>query len=101
MLYKKEKNSPACFAARLMEQKNSTPERVAAILGELVEDEAVRSKMQAALVPWHSPRAAGEIAENILRVSLSSSFSLPPGNPMTKGGSSHPGAPAQQRFSAA
>ncbi|HTR42817.1 MAG TPA: undecaprenyldiphospho-muramoylpentapeptide beta-N-acetylglucosaminyltransferase [Pseudomonadales bacterium] len=88
-------------AARLMEQKNSTPEKVAAILNELVEDEAVRSKMQAALVPWHSPRAAVEIAENILRVSLSSSFSLPPERPMAKGGPSRPGAPAQQHFSAA
>jgi UDP-N-acetylglucosamine--N-acetylmuramyl-(pentapeptide) pyrophosphoryl-undecaprenol N-acetylglucosamine transferase len=88
-------------AARLMEQKNSTPEKIAAILGELVEDEAVRSKMQVALVPWHSPRAAGEIAENILRVSLSSSFSLPSDSPMAKGEKSRPGAPAQQHFSAA
>ncbi len=88
-------------AARLLEQKNSTPEKVAAILGELVEDEVARSKMQAALVPWHSSRAAGEIAENILRVSLSSSFSLPPGSPMAKGEKSCPGAPAQQHFSAA
>ena len=69
--------------------------------GLKIEDEAVRSKMQDALVPWHSPRAAGEIAENILRVSLSSSFSLPSDSPMPKGEKSRPGTPAQQHFSAA
>jgi UDP-N-acetylglucosamine--N-acetylmuramyl-(pentapeptide) pyrophosphoryl-undecaprenol N-acetylglucosamine transferase len=88
-------------AARLLEQKNSTPEKAAAILNELVEDEAARSKMRTALLPWHSPLAAVEIAENILRVSLSSSFSLPPDKPMVKGGQPRPGAPAQQHFSAA
>jgi UDP-N-acetylglucosamine--N-acetylmuramyl-(pentapeptide) pyrophosphoryl-undecaprenol N-acetylglucosamine transferase len=88
-------------AARLLEQKNSTPEKVAASLAELAEDEAVRSKIRTALVPWHSPKAAGEIAENILRISVSSSFSVPSERPMTKGGPSRPGASAQQHFSAA
>jgi UDP-N-acetylglucosamine--N-acetylmuramyl-(pentapeptide) pyrophosphoryl-undecaprenol N-acetylglucosamine transferase len=88
-------------AARLLEQKNSTPEKVAAILGELVEDEATRSKVRTALAPWHSPRAACEIAESILQVSLSSSFSSPSDRPMAKGETSRPGAPAQQHFSAA
>jgi UDP-N-acetylglucosamine--N-acetylmuramyl-(pentapeptide) pyrophosphoryl-undecaprenol N-acetylglucosamine transferase len=88
-------------AARLLEQKNSTPEKIAAILNELVEDEAARSKMRTALAPWHSPRAAIEIAENILRVSLSSSFSLPLESPMIRGEKSRSGAPAQQHFSAA
>jgi UDP-N-acetylglucosamine--N-acetylmuramyl-(pentapeptide) pyrophosphoryl-undecaprenol N-acetylglucosamine transferase len=54
-------------AARLLEQKNSTPEKVAAILNELVEDEAARSKMQSALTRWYEPAAAGQIAESILR----------------------------------
>jgi UDP-N-acetylglucosamine--N-acetylmuramyl-(pentapeptide) pyrophosphoryl-undecaprenol N-acetylglucosamine transferase len=53
-------------AARLLEQKNSTPEKVAAILSELVESESVRSNMQSALAQWHAPKAAEQIAENIL-----------------------------------
>jgi UDP-N-acetylglucosamine--N-acetylmuramyl-(pentapeptide) pyrophosphoryl-undecaprenol N-acetylglucosamine transferase len=54
-------------AAKLLEQKNSTPEKLAAILVELVENEATRSKMQSALAQWHAPKAAEQIAENILR----------------------------------
>jgi UDP-N-acetylglucosamine--N-acetylmuramyl-(pentapeptide) pyrophosphoryl-undecaprenol N-acetylglucosamine transferase len=53
-------------AAVLLEQKSSTPEKLAAILDELVENEAARSKMQSALVQWHAPRAAEQIAESIL-----------------------------------
>jgi UDP-N-acetylglucosamine--N-acetylmuramyl-(pentapeptide) pyrophosphoryl-undecaprenol N-acetylglucosamine transferase len=54
-------------AARLLEQKKSTPEKVSAILAELVEDNSVRSKMQSALMPWHAPKSAEQIADNILR----------------------------------
>jgi UDP-N-acetylglucosamine--N-acetylmuramyl-(pentapeptide) pyrophosphoryl-undecaprenol N-acetylglucosamine transferase len=54
-------------AARLLEQKKSTPEKTAVILIELVEGETVRSKMQAALAQWHAPEAAAEIAESILQ----------------------------------
>jgi len=54
-------------AAKLLEQKNSTPEKVAALLRELVEDSTLREKMQSALVQWHAPTAAGQIAENILQ----------------------------------
>jgi UDP-N-acetylglucosamine--N-acetylmuramyl-(pentapeptide) pyrophosphoryl-undecaprenol N-acetylglucosamine transferase len=53
-------------AARLLEQKNSTPERVAKLLYELIEDSAVRDKIQTALAQWHAPKAAELIAENIL-----------------------------------
>jgi UDP-N-acetylglucosamine--N-acetylmuramyl-(pentapeptide) pyrophosphoryl-undecaprenol N-acetylglucosamine transferase len=53
-------------AAMLLEQKNSTPEKVAAILTKLVEDETARSKMQSALAQWHAPRAAEQIAEIML-----------------------------------
>ncbi|HVU28233.1 MAG TPA: undecaprenyldiphospho-muramoylpentapeptide beta-N-acetylglucosaminyltransferase [Verrucomicrobiae bacterium] len=53
-------------AARLLEQKNSTPEKIAAILTELVESETTRSQMQSALTQWHAPKAAEQIAENIL-----------------------------------
>jgi len=53
-------------AAKLLQQKSATPEKVAAILSELVENETMHSKMQAALAQWHAPRAAEQIAENIL-----------------------------------
>ena len=53
-------------AARLLEQKNSTPEKVAAIVSELVWDETARTKMQSALAQWHAPKAAEQIAEIIL-----------------------------------
>ena len=53
-------------AAKLLEQENSTPEKVVAILTGLVEDETTRTKMQSALVQWHAPKAAEQIAENIL-----------------------------------
>jgi UDP-N-acetylglucosamine--N-acetylmuramyl-(pentapeptide) pyrophosphoryl-undecaprenol N-acetylglucosamine transferase len=54
-------------AARLLEQKNSTPEKTASILGELMTDEPARQKMRAALAPWHTPKAAEQIAELILK----------------------------------
>jgi UDP-N-acetylglucosamine--N-acetylmuramyl-(pentapeptide) pyrophosphoryl-undecaprenol N-acetylglucosamine transferase len=53
-------------AAKLLEQKNSAPEKVAAILTELVENDLARSKFQNALAQWHAPKAAEQIAENIL-----------------------------------
>jgi UDP-N-acetylglucosamine--N-acetylmuramyl-(pentapeptide) pyrophosphoryl-undecaprenol N-acetylglucosamine transferase len=64
-------------AARLLEQKSSTPEKVAAILVGLVEDESARSKMQSALGQWHMPKAAEQIAECILDA-ISNKFSLAP-----------------------
>jgi UDP-N-acetylglucosamine--N-acetylmuramyl-(pentapeptide) pyrophosphoryl-undecaprenol N-acetylglucosamine transferase len=53
-------------AAKLLEQKTSTPEKVAAILTEMIENEAARSKMQSALAQWHAPKAAEQIADGIL-----------------------------------
>jgi UDP-N-acetylglucosamine--N-acetylmuramyl-(pentapeptide) pyrophosphoryl-undecaprenol N-acetylglucosamine transferase len=53
-------------AAKLLEQKNSTPEKVAELLHELIENSAARKKIQAALAQWHAPEAAEQIAENIL-----------------------------------
>jgi UDP-N-acetylglucosamine--N-acetylmuramyl-(pentapeptide) pyrophosphoryl-undecaprenol N-acetylglucosamine transferase len=87
-------------AAKLLEQKHSTPEKVAAILGELVEDEASRSRMQSALASWHAPHAAEQIAGNILGASVFAGFpaGLAPG-----AGSRQPpsGASAPRQFSAA
>ena len=53
-------------AAKLLEQKNSSLEKIAATLAELVENETARSKMQAALAQWHAPKSADQIAETIL-----------------------------------
>jgi UDP-N-acetylglucosamine--N-acetylmuramyl-(pentapeptide) pyrophosphoryl-undecaprenol N-acetylglucosamine transferase len=84
-------------AAKLLEQKNSTPEKVAAILSELVENEISRSKMQAALAQWYAPRSAGEIAENILRACCAGMRE----EDKPKVGLRQPGASAQAHFSAA
>ncbi len=64
-------------AARLLEQKTATPEKVAGLLRELVEDAAARTKIQLALAQWHAPKAAEQIADIILSACWSSSFSLP------------------------
>jgi UDP-N-acetylglucosamine--N-acetylmuramyl-(pentapeptide) pyrophosphoryl-undecaprenol N-acetylglucosamine transferase len=53
-------------AAQLLEQKNATPEKVAALLRELVEDAAARANIQAALAQWHAPKAAEQIADIML-----------------------------------
>jgi UDP-N-acetylglucosamine--N-acetylmuramyl-(pentapeptide) pyrophosphoryl-undecaprenol N-acetylglucosamine transferase len=53
-------------AARLLEQKSSTPEKVATVLSELIENFEVRDKIQAALAQWQAPKAAEQIAEIIL-----------------------------------
>jgi UDP-N-acetylglucosamine--N-acetylmuramyl-(pentapeptide) pyrophosphoryl-undecaprenol N-acetylglucosamine transferase len=53
-------------AAKLLEQTNSAPEKVVGLLCELVENNATRAAMQSALVQWHAPKAAEQIAENIL-----------------------------------
>jgi len=53
-------------AARVLEQKNATPEKVAALLCELIEGPAARVKIQAALAQWHAPKAAEQIAEIML-----------------------------------
>jgi UDP-N-acetylglucosamine--N-acetylmuramyl-(pentapeptide) pyrophosphoryl-undecaprenol N-acetylglucosamine transferase len=52
-------------AANLLGQY-SAPEKVAAVLTELVENNDLRLKLQAALAQWHSPDAAKEIAGKIL-----------------------------------
>ena len=54
-------------ASRLLEQKDSTPEKVAAILVELAEDSSVRTKMITALELWQAPKSAEQVALNILR----------------------------------
>ena len=53
-------------AARLLEQKVATPEKVAALLRELVENPSARGKIQTVLVQWHAPKAAEQIADIML-----------------------------------
>ena len=53
-------------AARLLEEKNASPEALAHLLLALVESSAVREKMQSALGLWHTPTAAEQIAEAML-----------------------------------
>jgi hypothetical protein len=50
----------------LLEQKNSAPEKVAALLADLVESDAARATLQTALAQWDAPKAAEQIAEIIL-----------------------------------
>jgi UDP-N-acetylglucosamine--N-acetylmuramyl-(pentapeptide) pyrophosphoryl-undecaprenol N-acetylglucosamine transferase len=54
-------------AARILEQKGATPEQVAGMLAELMEKDSVRAPMCAALDRWHAPKAAADIAAQILR----------------------------------
>jgi UDP-N-acetylglucosamine--N-acetylmuramyl-(pentapeptide) pyrophosphoryl-undecaprenol N-acetylglucosamine transferase len=54
-------------AARLLEQKISSPQKVASAITELMESEPVRQQMQASMAQWHAPNAAGEMAEHILK----------------------------------
>jgi UDP-N-acetylglucosamine--N-acetylmuramyl-(pentapeptide) pyrophosphoryl-undecaprenol N-acetylglucosamine transferase len=54
-------------AALLLEQKDATPEKVAGLLVELVENATAREKIQTALERWHAPKAAEQIAEAILK----------------------------------
>jgi UDP-N-acetylglucosamine--N-acetylmuramyl-(pentapeptide) pyrophosphoryl-undecaprenol N-acetylglucosamine transferase len=55
----------ATGAARCLEQKDSTPEKVAAWLTELVEDAPSRAEVQKALEHWHAPQAAARIAAGV------------------------------------
>jgi UDP-N-acetylglucosamine--N-acetylmuramyl-(pentapeptide) pyrophosphoryl-undecaprenol N-acetylglucosamine transferase len=75
-------------AAKLLEQKKSSPEKVAALLTELVEIETTRATMQAALVQWHAPNAAEQIAEIILNTIKVGQASRLPGGCASAGSSS-------------
>ncbi|MSU59777.1 MAG: UDP-N-acetylglucosamine--N-acetylmuramyl-(pentapeptide) pyrophosphoryl-undecaprenol N-acetylglucosamine transferase, partial [Pedosphaera sp.] len=53
-------------AAFLLEQKTATPEKLVSLVAEIIENPVARDKMQAALAPWHAPKAAQQIAGIIL-----------------------------------
>ena len=54
-------------AARLLAQRGATPRELADLLLELAGNAEAARKMRLALAQWHSPRAAQDIAENMLR----------------------------------
>jgi UDP-N-acetylglucosamine--N-acetylmuramyl-(pentapeptide) pyrophosphoryl-undecaprenol N-acetylglucosamine transferase len=53
-------------AARLLEQKDATPEKLEHLISELVKNPVARKRMQTALAQWHAPKAAQQIADRIL-----------------------------------
>jgi UDP-N-acetylglucosamine--N-acetylmuramyl-(pentapeptide) pyrophosphoryl-undecaprenol N-acetylglucosamine transferase len=75
-------------AALMLEQRDATPEKVAGLLLELVENPAVRESIQTKLAQWHAPKAAGQIAEMILSACARSADSHVRANrtaPVTRG----------------
>ncbi|MDW8310425.1 MAG: UDP-N-acetylglucosamine--N-acetylmuramyl-(pentapeptide) pyrophosphoryl-undecaprenol N-acetylglucosamine transferase [Verrucomicrobiales bacterium] len=52
-------------AARVLEEKDATPERFAEQLWELVENPETAERMRTALERWHAPDAAARVAEEI------------------------------------
>lgn len=54
-------------AARMLNQRTISPAQFAALVSDLLANDAVRVQMQAALAQWHQPTAAADIAERILR----------------------------------
>ena len=92
-------------AARLLEQKDATPEQLARLVWELVENPAARERMQAALARWHAPQAAEQIAEQIISAVVRSADSrvrAGVGDCGTHGpGCSRSDAAKRQNFSAA
>jgi len=94
----------ATGAARLFEQKGATPEKMAVAVAELIENRDALAQMRTALAQWHTPRAAEQIAENILSVCRSSSFSLPAKTVPPRGTECQPALskqPKQEHFSIA
>jgi len=53
-------------AAKVLEEKEATPERLAGLLQELVQNPNLRLSMQSALARWDQPLAAEQIARHIL-----------------------------------
>lgn len=54
-------------AARMLQEESATPDILAFEILELIRNPLKRSAMRHALTAWHTPSAAGDIAERILR----------------------------------
>jgi UDP-N-acetylglucosamine--N-acetylmuramyl-(pentapeptide) pyrophosphoryl-undecaprenol N-acetylglucosamine transferase len=55
-------------AAWIMEQRDTTPEKLAGAITKLLREPATLGRMKDELVRWHSPNAAGQIADKIFTV---------------------------------
>lgn len=66
-------------AARMMSQSAATSALLAAEILELIGNPLTRAAMRAALADWHSPSAAGDIAERILHWKEPEKSNLAPG----------------------
>jgi len=86
----------ATRAARLLEQKGATAEKVAEAVAELVENREALFQMRTALAQWHSPKAAERIAENILSQVFRNANSL--SAPLTQDGHSRPDRPRSNQL---
>ena len=53
-------------AARLLEQKDASPERFVQSLLDLIQEGPARKRIQTALQAWHAPNAAEQITQSIL-----------------------------------
>jgi UDP-N-acetylglucosamine--N-acetylmuramyl-(pentapeptide) pyrophosphoryl-undecaprenol N-acetylglucosamine transferase len=53
-------------AARMLDQQSAQPEDLVAVFAALMSDQSERERMRAALVKWHTPQAAEEIAKAIV-----------------------------------
>ena len=53
-------------AARLLEQEKATPEALLRGVTDFMEDTVARERTRQALVQWHAPQAARQIAEAML-----------------------------------
>jgi UDP-N-acetylglucosamine--N-acetylmuramyl-(pentapeptide) pyrophosphoryl-undecaprenol N-acetylglucosamine transferase len=94
----------ATGAARLFEQKGATPEKVAAAVVELMENRDALFQMRAALARWHNPKAAEQIAENILSAVFLGADNLAArstSNPYPPAGRPRSHRPEQEHFSIA
>jgi UDP-N-acetylglucosamine--N-acetylmuramyl-(pentapeptide) pyrophosphoryl-undecaprenol N-acetylglucosamine transferase len=95
----------ATGAARLLEQKNATPESLTGLVSEMISNDASREKMKTALANWHAPKAAEQIAETILCAVLRSADSVVRANQAAgeAGGQGRPHSdtPERQNFSTA
>lgn len=54
-------------AARMINQRTTSPTQFAALVSDLLANAAARVQMQTALAQWHQPTAAADIADRILR----------------------------------
>ena len=55
-------------AARILEQKDATPERFADMLLQLIQNPQEIESLKSGLAQWHKPEAADQIAESILEI---------------------------------